>query len=301
MKKVSVILTTCNSEHTIQRTLDSIMHQFGVDQHFEMELIVVDDCSSDRTCEILRNNGVDYLSTSENSGGPNKGRNIGLKLMTGDYFCLIDHDDEWHSYKIIRQLKVADKYPVVSCGYNVVNQQTGKRSERKLHSGGPLIFRKNETFLQKLKRKNKGQNLYMSTLMIDSRLKHILFEENFGMIDYDWLLRITENNETAEIPENLVTRYVTNKNLSLDKGYRQKDYYYSLYFLENYSQRYPKEFATGVKRLNGTRARYHYLRNDMKEARKFFLKSEFNLKQILYILSSFMGSRYVKRNFIVFG
>ena len=301
MKKVSVILTTCNSEYTIQQTLDSILNQWGVNLLFELELIVVDDCSVDSTCEILKKNGISYYSTEENSGGPNRGRNIGLRKMTGDYFCLIDHDDVWHTHKIVRQLEAAGKYPVVSTGYNVVNRLSGARSERRLQAAGPVFFDRNVTFLQKLKRINKGQNLYMSTLMLDSRLKHIRFEENFGMVDYDWLLRITEGNETAEIPDCLTTRYVTDSNLSLDDGYRQKDYYYSLYFLENYRARFPKEYALAVKRLNGTRARYHYIRNDMKQARKFFLRSELNLKQVLYIISSYVGSSYVKRNFAVFG
>jgi glycosyltransferase involved in cell wall biosynthesis len=301
MKIVSVILTTYNSEDTIQRTLNSILNQTGINKDFKVELIVVDDCSADRTCEILRNNKIEFYSTPVNSGGPNKGRNIGLRKVSGDYFCLIDHDDVWHPDKTLQQLKVAEEVPVVSTGYNVVNQQTNKKAERKLSAEGPVFFDVNESFLQKLKRQNKGQNLYLSTLMLSSRLKHIYFEENFGMVDYDWLLRITENNRTAEIPELLMTRFVTSENLSLDEHYRQKDYYYSLYFLENYKKKYPREYSISIKRLNGTRARYFYVMNDMKEARRFFLKSEINLKQIAYYASTFFGSRFIKRKFNVFG
>jgi glycosyltransferase involved in cell wall biosynthesis len=302
MKKVSVILTTCNSETTIQRTLDSIMNQAGINKLFEIELLVIDDCSKDRTREILIKNKITFFSTLENSGGPNKGRNIGLKMMTGDYFCLIDHDDVWLPEKIIKQLPVAEIIPIVSTGYIVSNTLINKIFERKYNSNkNHIVFKRNETFLNKIKRKKPGQNLYLSTLMIDSRLKHILFEENFGMVDYDWLLRITENNETAEITECLVTRHVNGTNLSLNSGYRKKDYYYSLYFLENYQKDYPRECATAIKRLNGSRARYYYLHNDMKEARRFFIKSEFNFRQIAYILTSFIASRYIKSNFIVSG
>ncbi len=301
MVKVSVLLTTYNSENTVQRAIDSILNQTGINTLFEIELIVVDDCSTDGTCEILRKNKIDYFSTPFNSGGPNKGRNIGLKNITGNYFCLMDHDDVWHAGKIIKQLSVAENFPVVSTGYKTINQYLNTTTERRQHGNDPIKFGRNETFLQKLMRINNGQNLYMSSLMIDSRLKGIFFEENFGMIDFDWLLRITENNETAEIPEILVTRYVHKDNLSLNPGYRQKDYYYSLYIIENYCRKYPGEAAKGVKRINGSRARYHYLQNDMKEARRFFLKSEINFKQVAYLVSSFIGSRFVKNNFIVFG
>ena len=301
MDIVSVILTTYNSEETLQRAVDSILNQTGIHSLFEIELIVVDDCSTDSTCNILRENGINYISTPTNSGGPNKGRNIGLKHATGNYFCLMDHDDVWHAGKIMKQLDIAKDYPIVSTGYKIINLNLNKTTERKQGANAPVIFGKNETFFQKLMRQNKGQNLYMSSLMIDSRLKHILFEENFGMIDFDWLLRLTENNITAEVPEVLVTRYVNGENLSLNKEYRQKDYYYSLYIMEDYIQKYPRESRIGIKRINGTRARYHYTRNDMKQARKFFLKSEFSLKQIVYIVTSYFGSRYIKNKYTVFG
>ena len=302
MKKVSVILPTYNSEDTIQQTLDSVLNQSGINQLFKLELLVVDDCSTDKTREILKKNKISFYSTSENSGGPNKGRNIGLKNMTGDYFCLIDHDDVWHPEKIIKQLPVAEKIPVVSTGYCITDTISGKTYTRQLTSSkNHFAFSRNETFLNKLKRNKNCQNLYMSSLMIDSRLRHLLFEENFGMVDYDWLLRITENNETAEVTECLVFRNVKATNLSLNNQYRQKDYYYSLYFLENYRKTYNREYTTAIKRINGSRARYHYLSNDMKEARRFFIKSEINLKQIAYILTSFIGSRFVKKKFVVFG
>ncbi len=53
MKKVSVILTTYNSEYQIQEVIDSIYNQQGKGKLFEIELIVVDDCSTDSTQKIL--------------------------------------------------------------------------------------------------------------------------------------------------------------------------------------------------------------------------------------------------------
>lgn len=301
MEKISVILTTYNSEATLQRTIDSILNQSGINKLFELELIVVDDCSTDNTRVILNKNGINYCTTESNSGGPNKGRNIGLKKISGKYFCLIDHDDVWHPEKLMKQLSIAGEFPVVSTGYIITDNQMTRTVKRMLDSETPVTFRPNQTFIQKLQRKNKGQNMYLSSLMLNSKLKNFLFEENFGMIDYDWLLNISENNPTAEIPEILLTRYVNLNNLSLNAEYRKKDYYFSLYILENYLKKYPNESATGIKRLNGTRARYFYIQNNMKEARKFFLKSEFNIKQIAYLISTYSGSKFVKKKIFVFG
>ena len=70
--KVSVILTTYNSEGSLQATLDSVSNQTGQGTDFDIELIVVDDCSTDSTTSILHQNAIEYRSTSYNTGGPNR-------------------------------------------------------------------------------------------------------------------------------------------------------------------------------------------------------------------------------------
>ena len=95
MKKcVSVIVTTYNSEESIERTLNSILKQEGIGEVFDIELIVVDDHSTDNTPAILKEFDATILTTAHNTGGPNVGRNMGLKRATGDFICIIDHDDE---------------------------------------------------------------------------------------------------------------------------------------------------------------------------------------------------------------
>ena len=58
MKKVSVILTTFNCENQLQDVLDSIKNQEGVNKLFKLELLVVDDCSTDATRNILKENKI---------------------------------------------------------------------------------------------------------------------------------------------------------------------------------------------------------------------------------------------------
>ena len=61
MVKVSVILTTYNSEKQLQKVLDSILNQKGIDKDFKLELLVVDDCSTDSTNKILQNNNIKFI------------------------------------------------------------------------------------------------------------------------------------------------------------------------------------------------------------------------------------------------
>ncbi|HLF63548.1 MAG TPA: glycosyltransferase family 2 protein [Saprospiraceae bacterium] len=301
MLKVSVILPTYNSERRLQRTLDSITGQTGKGTDFTIELIVVDDCSTDQTQEILRQNRIEFLRTHAHCGGPNKGRNIGLKHASGDYICFIDHDDLWAKDKIQCQLKVAQICPIVSTGYTVIDMFHHTGLSDTSDAGEIKILPKNGAFLQKLTRNKKGQQPYPSTLMINKALKHIRFEERFGMVDYDWQLRLFENHSYAIISKPLVTRYVTGGNLSLNKEYRKIDYQYSLTSLEWYTQRYPREVELARKHINGTLARYFYVTGEMHAARKYFRKSIWDLKTILYYFTSYYGNNLVKKHFRVFG
>lgn len=301
MINVSVILVTFNSEKTLQRTLDSVIGQNGRGEFFNLELIVVDDCSSDKTQQILHQNNISFSTTETNSGGPNKGRNMALKQAGGDYICFIDHDDVWMPDKIIMQLRAVHYAPVITTGYSVHHRSGSKTSTRVLSDNDPVLFKENETFLAKLRKDKRAQNTYLSTLMIRNDLKNVFFEEHFGMCDYDWLLRIFENQRTVEIPKVLMKRYVSGDNLSLREDYRKKDFYYILYTFENYEDKYPREVKLGRRRSHGSRARYFYLIDKMKNARAYFLKGPLEMKAIAFYITSFAGSALIRKSFRFFG
>jgi len=301
MVKVSVILPTYNSAARLQSTLDSILGQTGNGKDFILELIVVDDCSTDNTAEILRQNHIDFLTTVQNSGGPNKGRNIGLDHATGDFICFIDHDDIWAKDKIHCQLKVAQIGPIISTGYRIVDKHRNQTFIYGEDKNEVMISPVNAAFLEKLTRHKKAQQPYPSNLMINRSLKHIRFEEHFGMVDYDWQLRLFENRSLVEITKPLVTRHVHGYNLSLNQEYRKNDYSYSLRCLESFAGRYPKEVAVARKRINGTIARYYYMIGEMHSARKYFIRSIWDIKTMLYYFTSYYGDTLVKKHFKVFG
>jgi len=94
MKKLSVIIPTYNVEEYIEECLASLLIQITD----EVELIIVDDCSTDRTVEKVK----ECLKTFTDRyklivKGENKGvsdtRNIGLRNATGEYVAFIDSDD----------------------------------------------------------------------------------------------------------------------------------------------------------------------------------------------------------------
>lgn len=301
MIKVSVIIPTYNSAPTIRRTLDSIFAQEGRGEDFDLEVLVIDDCSKDNTLEILKEYDLKIFENETNKGGPNYGRNTGLKHATGDYICFIDHDDEWTPDKTRTQLAVADQAPVISSAYTVINTVENQTEVRGSQAGGHLLFEKNETFLKILSREKKGrQTFYFSNMMIHKSLKHILFEERFGQVDYDWLLRIFENNTSVEVQKSLMIRYVEGANLSLNETYRRNDFYYSLLNQDIYFDQYPKHVKIGTKRLYGTRGRYYYYVGNMKKARRSFRRAGWHWKMLMYRLTSYWGHKWVNKKFNTF-
>jgi glycosyltransferase involved in cell wall biosynthesis len=303
MLKVSVILTTYNSEKSIQRALDSLFGQEGLGTDFSLEIIIVDDMSTDNTRLIIEKNDLSCLTTGKNSGGPNKGRNIGLSIASGDFICVMDHDDEWIPDKIRAQLAFKGKAPIISSGYIEKDDRTG--STRVIVNPCPQTkgfnyYSENLTFLNHLIRSRKGQVAYIGGLMYQHSLKNVLFEEDYAMVDFDWFLRLFHYKSSVEVCKPLFIRHLAETNLSMNEIYRINDYKYSLKTLEEYKVEYPEPVRKSIKKINGTLARYYYKTEKMRNARQYFLKSGFNVKNLAYFLTTFYGYKIVNKLFKVF-
>jgi glycosyltransferase involved in cell wall biosynthesis len=302
MKQVSVLLTTYQSEAFLARTLDSIFAQKGRGTLFDLEVIVVDDCSRDGTADLCARYPLRFFSTSSNSGGPNRGRNIALEKASGEVICMIDHDDVWHEDKIAAMLPHLERVPIVSSGYTLIDGARGLTEERvSSDARGYRYFEPNRTFLDKMTRAKGGQLAYFSSLCYRAELKHIRFEEHFGAVDYDWVLRLFEGRDAIEVCRSLYTRHVEGGNLSLNSTFSARNFYYALLTLEEYATRYPTQVRLAYKRLHASRARYFYLLGDMPRARFHLGFAPWTLVNLLYFLTTYVGRDWVVKKFPVYG
>src|SRR2546423_1124586 len=88
MAKISLIITTFNRPHLLPRAVESAQRA-GKD----VEVIVVDDGSTDETANVCRTlRGITYVRVDRNQGVAGA-RNIGLLECTGDYVAFLDDDD----------------------------------------------------------------------------------------------------------------------------------------------------------------------------------------------------------------
>jgi teichuronic acid biosynthesis glycosyltransferase TuaG len=101
---VSVIMPAFNSQKYIQSSIESVLSQ----TYQELELIVVDDCSSDETESIvksfiLKDSRVKYYKNPMNFG-VSESRNVGICNAVGEFISFIDSDDLWFPNKLEKQL-----------------------------------------------------------------------------------------------------------------------------------------------------------------------------------------------------
>ena len=106
---VSVCMGTYNREQTIRESLDSVLLQ----KYGHLEVVVVDNASTDRTVEILRGYGdrIRLIRREVNSGMCSTTRNEAVRNAHGDYIAFLDSDDCWYPDKIARQVEYLEKNP----------------------------------------------------------------------------------------------------------------------------------------------------------------------------------------------
>jgi len=124
LRKVSIIIPAFNRARYIRHTVESVLDQ----SYPNLELIVVDDGSSDGTRAILEQFG-DQIRLLEHEGRQNRGQsasiNLGLRQAEGEYVAILDSDDYWEPDKIKIQAEYLEQHPdvgLVYCNGTAVNE-----------------------------------------------------------------------------------------------------------------------------------------------------------------------------------
>ena len=99
---VSVVIPTYNRADTVRRSIDSVLEQ----SYCPIEIIVVDDGSTDATREVLQEYGDRILFIHQENGGPSVARNAGAGLASGEFIAFLDSDDTWKPAKVAWQVRL---------------------------------------------------------------------------------------------------------------------------------------------------------------------------------------------------
>ncbi len=108
MTLVSVIIPTYNRSALLKQAIESVLAAERDD--VELEILVVDDGSTDDTPEVVKNYPVVYLRQGGGLG-PAGARNVGVAAARGEYITFLDDDDVWLPEKLTTHLRLFREHP----------------------------------------------------------------------------------------------------------------------------------------------------------------------------------------------
>lgn len=203
MTLVSVIIPTYNRAGVIGRALRSVLAQ----SYRDVELIVVDDGSTDGTSSVLEQFRSHVTVLCQPNRGVASARNLGLVHARGELIAFLDSDDEWLPDKLARQVeRYGEAYGAGDrafvCHTDEIWLRNGKPvRQKKIHrkQGGLFFERALERCL-----------ISPSAVMLSRNLLDRVgrFDENLPAAeDYDLWLRITAFHSVEYVPEPLVVKH----------------------------------------------------------------------------------------------
>jgi glycosyltransferase involved in cell wall biosynthesis len=196
--KVSVIVPTYNRGWILREALDSILSQ----DYPDVELIVVDDGSTDDTASILRGYDTALSVIRQPNRGVSAARNAGIGAATGEFIAFLDSDDSWLTGKLTRQVGWFTRHPdMMICQTEEVWMRRGVRvnPKQKHRKRAGMIFKHCLPLCL----------ISPSAVMMRRRLFDAvgLFDETLPACeDYDLWLRVACNYPVGLIDEPLIVK-----------------------------------------------------------------------------------------------
>lgn len=167
---VSIITPCYNAESFIVDTIESVL----VQTYGGWELIVVDDCSTDRSAILIKEYQekdfrIRYLKMEKPFGSPALPRNRGIKKAKGRYIAFLDSDDLWLPKKLEEQLSIIGR-----AGIAIVFSNSKKIGREGKRLGCPIIAPSTVDYFLLL----KGNCIGCLTAMYDTaKVGKIFFKE----------------------------------------------------------------------------------------------------------------------------
>ncbi|MFU8866411.1 glycosyltransferase family 2 protein [Natronococcus sp.] len=222
MPAVSIVIPTYNRASVVGRAIDSALAQ----THGDLEVIVVDDGSTDGTGAVLDSYDDDRLIVLETgtNGGANAARNRGIERASGEFVSFLDSDDELAPTHVERVLETfrngSDRVRGVCTSYR-------KRRDGAVYD---VIRAQERVTLADLGRGNPVGSFSATTFPASAFDDVGLLDEELPAVqDYEFYLRLLAADEGAEIrgvSEVLLDRHTDGERIGTDperklEGYRR--------------------------------------------------------------------------------
>lgn len=198
--KISIIIPVYNGANFILEAIDSVLQQ----THKNVDIIVIDDCSTDNTLAILANSKTVFtLLKLPHNQGASAARNMGLEHATGDYIAFLDADDLWSPYFLettLVNMQSSPEHDFIYC----LDSQIEMGSITKMSTTKPMDYK-----VEKLSLLDAFKDPYMATSAILFKRSMLSYIAGFDCElktaeDIDFVLRAAEFKAILKLNATLV-------------------------------------------------------------------------------------------------
>ena len=251
MELISIIMPNYNGEKFIKNSLDTILNQ----TYKNWELLIVDDCSKDKSIEIIKKNYDDkrikLIELHENKGSA-YARNEALRQARGRYIAFLDSDDLWLDNFLEEQIKFlkANKASLVYCSYYIIDENNKKILN-------PYVVKDKVSYKDILKFLPIGM---LTSLYDTKQIGKYYFEESLGSIrdDYVYWLKILKKIDFAYANPEILAKYRIHKNSVTKKKYKMILPQFKVYYK--------------IEKLGIIKSLYYLLHWSLHGLRKYYIK-----------------------------
>ena len=208
MPKVTVLMSVYNGQKYLREAINSILNQTFKD----FEFIIIDDCSIDKTKDIIlsyKDSRIRFIENKKNIG-LTKSLNKGLKIARGKYIARMDVDDISMPERVEKQISFLDKHKdiaVVGSWIEIINMESSRAYVLK-NDCNPAIIKWTHIF--------KNQITHSSAFFRKEIIKKIgHYNEKYKYAqDFDFWFRISRKYKIANIPKVLVKYRIHSKSVT---------------------------------------------------------------------------------------
>lgn len=218
---VSIIMPSWNTANFIEKSINSVIAQ----TYGKWELIIIDDCSTDNTEEIVarfRDDRIKYLKNESNSGAALT-RNKGLRAAQGEWIAFLDSDDLWMPEKLEHQIKFMKENNLIFSYHEYVKIDEESRPLN-IYVSGPSVVTKRKMY-------NYGYPGCLTFMYSAKKIGLIQIKDIKKNNDYAILLKLCKKADCYLLKENLAEYRIRKRSISHDKLWKKLKSHYDLFHI----------------------------------------------------------------------
>mgnify|MGYP000713358921 FL=1 len=218
---VSIIMPSWNTARFIRESIDSVRNQ----TYTNWELLIVDDCSTDNTDEIVASYSderIRYFKNEKNSGAALT-RNRAMREARGEWIAFLDSDDLWTTEKLERQLQFMKENNYVFSYHEYVKIDEESKPLN-IYVSGPEVVTKHKMY-------NYGYPGCLTFMYSAKAMGLIQIKDIKKNNDYAILLKLCKKADCYLLKENLAEYRIRKKSISHDKLSKKLKSHYDLFHM----------------------------------------------------------------------